>query len=521
MAHSGATLAEFQEGETRLIYARRRQGDTTLFELEDGTAATIRDWAKKNLLCPVDSCESPALTTVNRGARARDGFMHLVRTNDHGPESLFHIEAKGQIAKWLRLRYPRVIVREEEASNKNRDRIADIMATAVNGDRIAIEIQYSYLSPEVWLERHESYRAQNIVDVWLFGHHGDQLTRVRGTEDQVVLSPTHELAIECGMPLLWINPVLGRIGTAIEHRTIDGRPADIMTTLRTGRFVSDALNSFALHPQHGLANPRMEIMLAAALELERRRVADLLAKAVSDERERRRLDAVAKLEETEAKRKEEERNAVVARMTETRNRWFTEGVGSGILAGFGGVWPEWLAVNVEPAFPYPAEMWQSHVYLKMVVPAEPEAWIRRDECATELVREFGSLGMDGLIAQAAIRQWFEVLVKEGHLMKRAVRLRYGEKATKFLRAYKWQSEPRATIAESYSRDDAHRPATSAAGEETWGGRRATDILPRPAPRRTGYTCGTCSQPLDVLLAKSGYHIGCQPGRDPRSVPSLP
>lgn len=511
MAHSGATLAEFQEGETRLIYARRRQGDTTLFELEDGTAATIRDWAKANLLCPVDSCVSPALTTVNRGARARDGFMHLVRTHDHGPESLFHIEAKGQIAKWLRLRYPRVIVREEEASNKNRDRIADIMATAPNGDRIAIEIQYSYLAPEVWLQRHESYRAQNIVDVWLFGHHGDQLTRLRGTEDQVVVSPTHELAIKCGMPLLWINPVLGRIGTAIEHRTIDGRPVDILTTLRTGRFVSDDLQSFALHPQHGLANPRMEIMLAAALELASRRAADLLAKAASDEREQRRLDAVAKLEEAEAKRKEEERSAVAARMTETRNRWFAEGAGAGILADFGGIWPDWLAVNVEPAFPYPAEMWQSHLYLKIVMPAEPEAWIRRDECATELVREFGPLRLDSSIAQVAIRQWFEVLVKEGHLMKRAVRLRYGQKATKFLRAYKWRNEPRATIAESYSRDE-DRAATSAAGETPWGGRRATDTPLRPAPRQTGYTCGTCSQPLDVLLAKSGYHIGCQPGR---------
>ncbi|TFD37038.1 hypothetical protein E3T37_12640 [Cryobacterium sp. TMT2-10] len=195
MAHGRATLAEFQEGETRLIYARRRQGDATLFELVNGTAATIRSWAKENLLCPVDGCESPALTTVNRGVRARDGFKHLVRTDDHGPESLFHIEAKGHIADWLRRRYPQVIVREEEPSNKNRDRVADIMATALNGDRIAIEIQYSYLEPAIWLKRHESYRDQKILDVWLFGHHGDQLTRVRGTEDQVVLSPTHELVL--------------------------------------------------------------------------------------------------------------------------------------------------------------------------------------------------------------------------------------------------------------------------------------------------------------------------------------
>jgi hypothetical protein len=170
-------------------------------------------------------------------------------------------------------------------------------------------------------------------------------------------------------------------------------------------------------------------------------------------------------------------------------------------------------VKVEPAFPYPVEMWQSHLYLRVIVPAEPGVWIRRDECATELAREFGSLRVEGTIAQAAIRQWFEVLVDEGHLMKRGVRLRYERRATKFLRAYKWLSEPRATIIEGVQKhDDDRRPAPPAGGEKTWEARLATNTPPRPVPRRTGYTCAACSQPLDALLAKSGYHIGCQPGR---------
>jgi hypothetical protein len=169
MLHDSSVLAEFQAGETRFVFARFRSGDPGLYLLPDGAANQKRAFTKTELLCPVEGCPTPELTTVNRADHGRDGFRHLRGNYKHGAESLFHLEGKAQIARWARTECPDAQVVEEQKSNDHRDRIADVMITFPGGERVAVEVQNAGLSPHSWQARHESYRAQGIVDVWLSG----------------------------------------------------------------------------------------------------------------------------------------------------------------------------------------------------------------------------------------------------------------------------------------------------------------------------------------------------------------
>ena len=189
MAHTPSVLAHFQDGETRLVYARNRDTDE-LFLLPDGEAEVLRSWAKKELNCPVRDCPSPELTTVSR-TRGRDGFMHYTGGGGHDLESLFHLQACERIAVWLRANHPTCTVRKEETTAA-RERRADVMITAPDSRQIAFEIQYAALTPAKWQERHDSYRTAGIVDVWLFGHSGAQLRPARApahTGHDVALNP--------------------------------------------------------------------------------------------------------------------------------------------------------------------------------------------------------------------------------------------------------------------------------------------------------------------------------------------
>lgn len=109
MQHGADVLAAFQDGETRLIYARPRAGGP-LWLLPDGEARLHRARTKAELICPVLSCPEPELTTVARFPTKRDGLRHL-SGGGHAPESLFHLRGK---------------------------------------ERIAFEIQYSPITPEKW-----------------------------------------------------------------------------------------------------------------------------------------------------------------------------------------------------------------------------------------------------------------------------------------------------------------------------------------------------------------------------------
>src|SRR4051812_39769885 len=104
-AHNPKTLAEFQNGETRLVYARyRADPNVRPFFLEDGKAADLKEWTKAHLECFMPECRDRRLTTVSRTGK-RDGFTHYRGAGGHARESLFHQQAKATIERWVASRY--------------------------------------------------------------------------------------------------------------------------------------------------------------------------------------------------------------------------------------------------------------------------------------------------------------------------------------------------------------------------------------------------------------------------------
>jgi len=167
-------------------------------------------------------CPDRTLTTVARTG-ARDGFSHRRGAGGHGLESLFHQQGKALIARWVREHHPEVQAVIEQATQSG-ERRSDVMLTWGSGKQVAVEVQYAALAPGAWRARHESYLAQGIVDVWLWGHLPPHLreARARSWESEaevastVVLQPVHYEVLQAGMPLLWINPIEELIGTAWE-----------------------------------------------------------------------------------------------------------------------------------------------------------------------------------------------------------------------------------------------------------------------------------------------------------------
>lgn len=214
--HDASQLAEFQQGETRLVFARYKGTPEQLFYLQDGKAGEFKQLARESLECFMPQCDDRRIVAVSRQRSGRrDGFSHLRGAGGHAPESRYHQQAKALIELWVKRRYPQLDVQLEQAT-AGRERVADVMVTSHEPHgRLAFEIQYSTLDPEEWEARHASYQAQGIRDVWLFGHHGAHL-RVSPTAQTVKLSVLHRTVLRAGLPLLWINPVLGKIGTATQ-----------------------------------------------------------------------------------------------------------------------------------------------------------------------------------------------------------------------------------------------------------------------------------------------------------------
>lgn len=217
--HTPAQIASFIDGDPRLIAAayRDRPPGSPLYVLRDGHATRVRDWAKATLMCPIPECPAPDLTVVARYPRRRDGFRHGKGAGNHAPESVHHLQGKAVVAEWLTGILGDDAVKMESASDTQRSRVADVMATLPSGQRVAFEIQYASLSVAQWRERHDSYLAQGIVDVWLWGHTRFKPAPGLNTEGRFELSDVFMEVCDEGLPLLFINPTLARVGVAVER----------------------------------------------------------------------------------------------------------------------------------------------------------------------------------------------------------------------------------------------------------------------------------------------------------------
>jgi hypothetical protein len=193
------------------VYARDRRlaDDAPWVYLARGAADAYREAAREgHLVCPLPDCGRPELV-VRAGSR-RDHFAHRVTpAGDHSPERIMHLQGKAMIAGWLRGLFNGGLVVGEEVRIGGGDRIADVLARSRRGGRMAFEVQYAPLTVDEWRARHADYAAQDIVDVWLWGHIVPHCRRPAGDHadaERSITPPMAEYARHTGRPVLWINP---------------------------------------------------------------------------------------------------------------------------------------------------------------------------------------------------------------------------------------------------------------------------------------------------------------------------
>lgn len=177
---------------------------------------------------------------------------------------------------WLKDRYPNSKVTREEYTNADGERRADVLLTGRRGDRVAFEVQYSPLTPAAWKARHDSYRAQGIVDVWLFGSTTAKIDKDGWFEP----APMQKASLMDGAPLLLIDATSPDDVTItivasrawLPHpsdHNLDGRycrpdwdPGAATTVIHAGVGGVDTsthpLAEFEAHPDNGITHPRLE-----------------------------------------------------------------------------------------------------------------------------------------------------------------------------------------------------------------------------------------------------------------------
>lgn len=272
-------LAAFQtDGDARFLWGLDRRTET-MFYLAEDTGREQHDYVAANVVCPVPGCAA-ALISVH-GTTIRDHLRHVKDTGGHGPESVFHSQGCALIQSWLATKYPGCKVTSEEYTNAEGERRADILITAPSKERIAFEVQYSPLTPDAWTARHNSYQAQGIQDVWLFGHTEKQLKL--DTDGALKSNPTLSAVAATGAAVLFINPTSEQLAIAVTHaaryRWRDGwiMPPDVAV-------IGDPDGSqLEIHP---LADFRLELMTFTSDRVEelRRNAAELIAQNAEQQR---------------------------------------------------------------------------------------------------------------------------------------------------------------------------------------------------------------------------------------------
>lgn len=154
-----------------LVVIRRGQADALRASCRSG-----------QLICPIEGCSAPAFTTrrlyVNRwGTEVVDGFRHLVAPDDavHTPESVRHQEGKAQVAAWLKdlglqnVNVERsVVVGHRRAAGKAKIRRPDVKAVTRERDRLAVEIQVSPITEDLWRRRTSDLAGEGYTVIWLW-----------------------------------------------------------------------------------------------------------------------------------------------------------------------------------------------------------------------------------------------------------------------------------------------------------------------------------------------------------------
>ncbi|RWZ67854.1 hypothetical protein ELQ92_00850 [Labedella populi] len=489
MDRGGGIDHPFLRGETRRIYAARRDGTGDLVELADGQAAAMRQTTRTELMCPVLKCPDPSITTVGSLTR-RDHFRHL-RSDpsvDHSPETWFHVEAKALMARWARWAHPDAVVDVEKPSNASRERVADVMVTFPDDTRYAIEVQYSSLSPDKLLERRESYAKQSIHDMRIFISSGIHMTTEWG-EPRVHLSPLHETLADTGAAIYWINPSLREIGYPVT--TVPPPTSWTVHARRDhGHLQVESLRKFRLEAG-GLRSRHTRELDSQTAIWEK-----VHARRVEADIDRHRREAVraaaaekARLEREAAEARQREELAVInrARREAVAAVWARSADGQEAIAQFPDGIPPWLDKDVDLDLPLPATVWQWFIYSRYVRPARFGVFIFPATIRDGLLEHFPGAFEDKVGARAVLRFCRGLAVAgvltETNTFRRGV---------VFYRRH--PNPPRLSLLP--------RPAKSAVLPPP------CEEVPLPAVDRSIPACSICRLPLDPMLRAHGRHVTC-------------
>lgn len=499
--------AEFvHEGERRFVYAARRDAAPGLVLLPEGEAQRMRPETKRALMCPVSGCTMPDLTTVDRSkAGRRDGYRHLVKGIDHGAERMHHVLAKGLLARWARWAMPGAIAIEEHPSNDTRERIADVFVTLPDGKRFALEVQYSALSVDAWRKRHESYRRQGVVDVWLFGHAGAQS---RWRDGVMQLNATQRDIAASGTPVLWINPLTEQVAYATS-RTWGGRVTGTLAQ-DEGELRVVPLAEWRLLPEGMLTRELMALKVATAERLAREA-------------------AAAARRDAEDAAGEALRHQIVAARERDHEAWMAGKERAAALSVLG-EWPSWLTGEDPVGVRVSGERWRWFLWSEVIRPLPAEESVRSGDLVASLVERFGNdvgpvapTAASGSLRAAVIAMLSAT--QRPRLVSRHEQKRYGKKSFWFTRGsvrdpltptQQAEITRKASEREAALRDQraAERGAQGTdyrrgPGNSAGGGHRSsfpwqpTTSSRRQDPKQGEKICSRCGIPVAAFLVEQG------------------
>lgn len=490
------------EGERRFIYAARRDGAPGLVLLPERAAEARRAPTKSELMCPVPGCPMPDLTTVDRSrAGRRDGYRHLATGVDHGAERMHHVLAKGLLARWARWAMPGATAIEEHPSNEARERIADVMVRLPDGAQFALEVQYSALSVEAWRERHESYRRNGIVDVWLFGHAGAQ---ARSRDGVMYLNATQREIAASGEPVLWINPLTEEVAYATSTAWSSGRTTILAQEEGPLRVVP--LTQWRLLEDGMFTRELVELRDTTVRHLAREAAASAVLAA--DEAARQAL-----------------RDQIVVARERDHEAWLASSERAAAMAALG-EWPTWLAGEDPVGTRVSGERWRWFLWSEVIRPIAKDERVRSSDLLAKLVTQFGDAvgvvtpGAPGGSLRAAVIAMLSAMQRPS-LASRHEQKRFGVKRFWFTRGSVREPltpEQRAEVMRRASEREAGRaggwsktsstdhrrgPGSLAGSSWRWLPAMPPAPLPPRAPGPGERACARCALPVAAFLVDQG------------------
>jgi len=113
----------------------------------------------------------PVVVRSRQGGFRRPHFAHPPGCapvgGEHRPETLWHLNGKRLLAQWAR-RQPGVVDVRTEVWLPGGERRSDVRVVFTDGRQVALEVQNGPLTDDEWTNRHEDYRRNDVVDVWLW-----------------------------------------------------------------------------------------------------------------------------------------------------------------------------------------------------------------------------------------------------------------------------------------------------------------------------------------------------------------